>query len=192
MAGGLRELKKQRTREAIQDNALRLYREQGYAATTLEQVAAAAEVSLSTLFRYFPTKPDTVLYDRLDPIFVEKFLAQPEELDVLTAMRRTLTETLTTTAEDLARLENTRMQLLAEVPEIRAASVLKIEEGIPMFLEAVARRTGRDPDDPEVEAFVGALAGVVAAAYFRAAVEGGDLVAAADRAMGFLEKGFDL
>ena len=187
MAGGLRELKKQRTREAIQDNALRLYREQGYAATTLEQVAAAAEVSLSTLFRYFPTKPDTVLYDRLDPIFVEKFLAQPEELDVLTAMRRTLTETLTTTAEDLAR-----MQLLAEVPEIRAASVLKIEEGIPMFLEAVARRTGRDPDDPEVEAFVGALAGVVAAAYFRAAVEGGDLVAAADRAMGFLEKGFGL
>jgi transcriptional regulator GlxA family with amidase domain len=53
---GLRERKKTKTRAAIREHALRLFREQGYEATTVEQIAEAAEVSHSTFFRYFPTK----------------------------------------------------------------------------------------------------------------------------------------
>ncbi|MFN8629902.1 MAG: helix-turn-helix domain-containing protein [Chloroflexota bacterium] len=41
---------------AIQEHALRLFREQGYDRTTVEQIAEAAEVSPSTFFRYFPTR----------------------------------------------------------------------------------------------------------------------------------------
>ena len=57
---GLRERKKQRTRQAIVEAATGLFAERGYAETTLAEVAEAAEVSLSTIFNYFPGKPDIV------------------------------------------------------------------------------------------------------------------------------------
>src|SRR5689334_23855993 len=63
---GLRERKKARTRAAIRRHALRLFRANGYQRTTVEQIAAAAEVSVSTFFRYFPTKEDLILQDDMD------------------------------------------------------------------------------------------------------------------------------
>ena len=58
IALGLRERKTLKTKEAIQREALRLFEEQGYGETTIEQIAAAAEISPSTFFNYFPTKED--------------------------------------------------------------------------------------------------------------------------------------
>ena len=63
---GLWERKKARTRAAIREHAFRLFREQGYDATTVDQIAEAAEVSPSTFFRYFPTKEDVVLQDDME------------------------------------------------------------------------------------------------------------------------------
>ncbi len=77
---GLRERKKARTRASLREHALRLFREQGYQATTVEQIAAAAEVSPSTFFRYFPTKEDVVLQDDMDTRLVEAFARQPPDL----------------------------------------------------------------------------------------------------------------
>src|SRR5438552_19010789 len=77
---GLRERKKAKTRAAIQRHALQLFREQGYEATTIEQIAQAAEFSPSTFFRYFRTKEDVALSDDLDPQFMSSFEAQPTQL----------------------------------------------------------------------------------------------------------------
>src|SRR6202034_2482946 len=84
---GLRERKKARTRAAIRQQALRLFRERGYSATTVEQIAAAAEVSPATFFRYFPTKEDVVLQDDMDLVTLEALEAQPAGLGPIAAMR---------------------------------------------------------------------------------------------------------
>src|SRR5215470_5069758 len=89
-AQGLRERKKAKTRAAIQRHALRLFREQGYEATTVTQIADAAEVSESTFFRYFPTKEHLVLEDDLDDALMASFEAQPAGLTPVQAMRAAL------------------------------------------------------------------------------------------------------
>ncbi|MGW3678928.1 TetR family transcriptional regulator [Streptomyces prasinus] len=58
---GLRERKKQRTREAISDTAIALFLERGFDQVSVVDIAAAAEVSKPTLFKYFPTKEDLVV-----------------------------------------------------------------------------------------------------------------------------------
>jgi AcrR family transcriptional regulator len=70
-----RQRKKTATRDRIRTCALRLFREQGYDATTVEQIAAAAGVSHMTFFRYFPTKEDVALSDAYDPM-IATLLAQ--------------------------------------------------------------------------------------------------------------------
>ncbi|MFJ8827363.1 TetR/AcrR family transcriptional regulator [Streptomyces sp. NPDC102467] len=61
-APGLRERKKQRTRQTLSDTAVRLFLEKGYDRVSVAEVAAAAEVSKPTLFRYFAAKEDLVLH----------------------------------------------------------------------------------------------------------------------------------
>ncbi|MET4659780.1 AcrR family transcriptional regulator [Streptomyces sp. PvP037] len=59
---GLRERKKLRTYRTVSDTAIRLFLERGFDAVSVAEVAAAAEISKPTLFRYFPAKEDLVLY----------------------------------------------------------------------------------------------------------------------------------
>ncbi|MBM7439315.1 TetR/AcrR family transcriptional regulator [Streptomyces sp. HB132] len=59
---GLRARKKERTRDAIGDAAVSLFLQHGFDRVSVNDVAAAAEISKPTLFRYFPTKEDLVLY----------------------------------------------------------------------------------------------------------------------------------
>lgn len=65
-----RQRKKAATRDRLRASALSLFRDQGYEATTVEQIAAGAGVSHMTFFRYFPTKEDVALSDSYDPLIV--------------------------------------------------------------------------------------------------------------------------
>src|ERR1700736_6480836 len=91
---GLRERKKIKTRQAIRREAFRLFDTNGYAATTVEQIAEAAEVSPSTFFRYFPSKESLLLADDLDPLVLEAFKAQPPDLSPSQAIRRAYAATM--------------------------------------------------------------------------------------------------
>jgi AcrR family transcriptional regulator len=190
---GLRERKKARTRAAIQRHALRLFHEQGYSATTVDQIAAAAEISPSTFFRYFPTKEATVLYDPFDPVLIEAALAQPPELSPAAALRATAdTIRAQIPAEEWER-ERQRQVLVFREPELRTAVMDKFAEGIDLLAGLAARRTGRSVDDFEVRNWAGAVVGVVMAAFAGAAADpGADTLVILDQALAHLEAGLPL
>jgi AcrR family transcriptional regulator len=157
----LRERRKARTRASIREHALRLFREQGYQATTVEQIAAAAEVSPSTFFRYFPTKEDVVLQDEFDARIFEAFERQPPEMSPIPAVRAALKEAVATlSAAEWQQLREAGL-LQMTVPEIRARMLDDMNRLIQVMSDALAKRTGRAPDDLAVRALVGAVFGVM-------------------------------
>jgi AcrR family transcriptional regulator len=191
---GLRERKKARTRAAIQEHALRLFREQGYAETTVDQIAAAAEVSPATFFRYFPTKEDTVLYDAIDPLMIEVFRAQPAELSPIQALRATLRNGYAALSPEQLRSETERQRLFDSTPELRARMMEQYYNGIEMLAGLAAERSGRDPGDIAVRAWAGAVIGVVMAASYSHG-DGRSIehsIDAIDEGLAQLEAGFPL
>jgi AcrR family transcriptional regulator len=160
-AAGLRERKKARTRAAIREHALRLFREQGYYATTIEQIADAAEVSPATFFRYFPTKEDVVLQDDFDVISLAALRTQPPELGPVAAFRAAAAVTLASlSAEELARFRETT-ELTMKIPEIRARAIDEFVRTINQIADAIAIRTGRGAGEFEVRTLAGAIIGVI-------------------------------
>src|SRR5689334_5489078 len=135
---GLRERKKARTRESIRDHAFRLFREQGYGATTVEQIAEAAEVSPSTFFRYFPNKEDVALTDDLDPLLIEAFRAQPRELGQIAAIRAALQSVLADTPPDVLARDRERQAVVFATPELRARTLDAAVAMVRMLAEAIA------------------------------------------------------
>jgi AcrR family transcriptional regulator len=160
-AGGLRERKKARTRAAIREHALRLFRENGYQRTTVEKIAEAAEVSPSTFFRYFPTKEDIVLQDDMDTRMIEALERQPADLTPLAAVRTATREVFASyTQADLDVLQETTALTLT-VPEVRARAMDEFARTISVVSEALAKRAGRPADDLAVRATAGAIIGVI-------------------------------
>jgi AcrR family transcriptional regulator len=160
---GLRERKKARTRAAIQEHALRLFREQGYAETTVEQIAEAAEISPSTFFRYFPTKGEAVLAEFIDARIFELLIEAPAELDLIGAFRHALNAAFAEMSDDQIALEMERNQLIASVPELQRGLIEEIVRPIRLLAEAFALRLGLPSDDPSVLAYAGAVVGAMLA-----------------------------
>jgi AcrR family transcriptional regulator len=89
-----RQRKKNATRDRIRASALRLFREQGYDATTVEQISAAAGVSHMTFFRYFPVKEDVILSDGYDPLIATLIAQAPATWPLVRRIRTVLVEGL--------------------------------------------------------------------------------------------------
>ena len=158
---GLRERKKAQTRASIQSHALRLFQRQGYEATTIEQIIDAAEVSESTLFRYFPTKEDLVLQDDNDPIVIATFRRNLEQVPPITAIRATFREFFDSVTPRQRAEQRQRIALILSVPSIRARLLDQLFDATRQLADAIARHEQRPADDLAVRATAGAIIGTL-------------------------------
>ena len=188
---GLRERKKQKTRWAIQEHAVRLFVQQGYDATTIEQIAEAAEISPSTFFRYFPTKEDVVIQDAYDPMIVSALEAAPAGVGPVTALRQAMRSVYSEIGEDERRRAFERTKLIMAVPALRARTLENFTEMSTMLAESFGRRGVGGPGDFRLRTLAGVCIGALMASVFAWAESDGerDLGELMDESLGLLEDG---
>jgi AcrR family transcriptional regulator len=185
----LRERKKVKTRISIQKCAMRLFLKQGYNETTIEQIAATAEVSPSTFFRYFPTKEDLVMYDPLDPLIMESFRLQPAELGPIQALRATMQAVFGSLSDDELTEISQKGKLMTTVPELRSKALDELVRSFDVFARMVAERIGKPSEDLTVRVVVGAIMGVMMSVLFTVPQDHPmNLFTSMDAALGQMEK----
>ncbi|WP_006603442.1 TetR family transcriptional regulator [Streptomyces auratus] len=191
---GLRERKKLQTRQAIRRAAYRLFAEQGYDATPVDRIAEAADVSPSTVFRYFPTKEDIVLTDEYDTVLEAGLRARPADEPMVESMRQVTVEALRAlTADERSELFQ-RVRLIREVPAIRGRTAENTARDAAMLAAVLAERSGRPDDELELRVIGAAILAALQEAML-AWVEGGpeaDLEALVHGTMDVLARGLTL
>lgn len=188
---GLRERKKIKTREAIRTATYALIKEQGYDATTIEQIADRAEVSPSTVFRYFPTKEDIVLTDEYDPLMAEELRARPAGEPLMASVRQVMHLALDASMNEDPEVVRLRTRLGVQVPAVRSRMFESMSATGRLLREAIAERRGLDPDCLEVRVCAMSLIGGLMEVSMYWAENGfeGDLRDLVDRALDVLEHG---
>lgn len=192
---GLRERKRHRTMRHIRDVALELFEAHGFPSVTVERVADVAEVSPSSIYRYFTTKEGIVLWNPNRESALSPLLnSDDHELPLLEAIRRALMGYFTHGADWSEGPERHRLHLLLTEPTIQAAAVVRTAEGLDTLADLLATRTGRSPSDFRVQITTGALIGAVLSAVRVWHAEGAteplpDLL---DRTLATLQEGLDL
>ncbi|WP_327697367.1 TetR/AcrR family transcriptional regulator [Streptomyces sp. NBC_00459] len=156
---GLRERKKIKTRMAIRAATYELIENQGYDATTIEQIAERAEVSQSTVFRYFPTKEDIVLTDEYDSVLEEELRARPADEPWLDSLRYILKRAVGISSIEEPEVTRLRSRLMLEVPAVRSRMIESMSETGRLLCRVIAERAGRDPADLEVRVYAMSLIG---------------------------------
>ncbi|MGW4273666.1 TetR/AcrR family transcriptional regulator [Streptomyces seoulensis] len=188
---GLRERKKIKTRAAIRAATYALVEERGYDATTIEQIAERAEVSPSTVSRYFPTKEDIVLTDESDPVLLEELRSRPAGEPWPQSVRRVLRRAVGAGVADDPAAVRLRTRLMVEVPAVRSRMMESMSVTGRLLCTAIAERTGRDAQDLEVRVCAMSLVGALmeTTLYWAENDHRDDLADLVDRTLTVLEHG---
>ncbi|WP_338856048.1 TetR family transcriptional regulator [Gordonia hongkongensis] len=158
---GLREQNKLRTRNAIRQAAITLIAEQGYAKTTVEQIAEAAGVSHTTFFRYFPSKEQVVVGDEHLHAEARAIVrSMPPGLSHFDLIRHLLTELHRLTDDDPWIGNPLRMQLIRTEPLLQKTFQAESERMISDMTQLIADYLRVAPDDFGLKVFLDAIAGV--------------------------------
>ncbi|TDW19509.1 TetR/AcrR family transcriptional regulator [Kribbella kalugense] len=148
----LRDRQRADTRQRIQRQALRLFADQGYDATTVNEVADAAGVSAMTVYRNFPTKEDLVLYDDFNQQAATSIAELPSTGSLADRIGRAVLATLEQANTDLLLV---RLQLMITTPALQARhldSQFRLQDA---FVTAICA------DDPTLEYAASAAASAV-------------------------------
>src|SRR5919201_2892682 len=168
MEMGLRERKKQQTRQLIADTAWRLFADRGFEQVTVAEVARQAQVAVATVFNYFPTKED-LFYSRLETFgarLVDAVAARPPGEPALAAFRRRLLDTggllAQVEAGDRQALERLRTvhRVISASSSLLAREQRALARTAGALAALLAAETDADADDLRPQVVANALIGV--------------------------------
>jgi AcrR family transcriptional regulator len=192
---GLRERKKQRTRELIAASALELFSARGYHTTTVAEIAAAADVSERTVFGYFATKEDILFSDHLA---LERDLAQALEERVADASALdTLREFVVENVSRLDEQARIRWEIVSHDELLLSHQRMRQAAFGEVIARAIAEELGEKVDDLRPQLVTAAVIAAFTATYehrYRARSESASraqAVAVIDEAITFLRGGLD-
>ncbi|WP_371671801.1 TetR/AcrR family transcriptional regulator [Streptomyces sp. NBC_00289] len=166
---GLRERKKQRTRDALLRAALDLFTTRGYEQTTVDDIVEAVDVSQRTYFRYFASKEDAVFFapELAESHFTEAVRARPPHEAPLEALRRAVLESWHTIGEAIEQVVPLELHLrtyrvIEATPALLAAHLRRSAELEERIARIIAEREGLDVDtDPRPRLLVAVFSAVV-------------------------------
>jgi AcrR family transcriptional regulator len=141
-----RDRRRLRTRRELAEAAVQLFEDRGFASTTVEDIAAAADYSASTFFRTFTRKEDAVFFDM--PGRLEALRAELDALDPAPgwpAIRAALLDHARTWEEDDLAFAAARVRLFHREPALSSRYLEYCQEYETWLAELVARRRGTDP-----------------------------------------------
>lgn len=189
---GVRAQHKARTRAAIRAAALDLIARQGYQATTVAQIAEAAGVSHTTLFRYFESKEQVLVGEDLQDERREMLEQLPPGLDRFDLLRRIVTNLFDLADADPWASDPRRIELVRSEPVLHAAYQFEVDRAIGEMTAFIADYTGTSMDALALRVFVAATAGVMVHLTERAGKPDDATLAELLAAIDLLEQGLPL
>ncbi|MEU4896666.1 TetR family transcriptional regulator [Streptomyces sp. NPDC044780] len=166
---GLRERKKQRTRNALVRSALELFTRQGYERTTVDEIAEAVEVSQRTFFRYFANKEEVAFasQESAECHFFAALCGRPAGEAPMTALRQAILDAWGTMGDAIEQMVPPQLhmrmyRLIESTPSLLAAHLRRTAELEERLAREIARREGLDIDtDPRPRVVVAMFGGVI-------------------------------
>lgn len=174
----LRERKKLSTRIAIRRAAFDLFAVRGYADTTVEQIAEAADISPRTFYRYFGVKEAVLLSDDQTAPIVAAFATAPPELSIIAAYRHAVAQVFGAMTPEEREDAATGQRLMYQVPEARGLLYTEYIRVIDLITDALSERPDAPADPLARRVIAGAIVGVLMAASDNTPMPEGSLLAA--------------
>lgn len=190
----LRERKRLAAMRRIQEVALDLFDQYGYSQVVIERIAARAEVSASSVYRYFGTKEQIVLWDEYDPMAFSRLSEELRHRPPLAAARHAVATVLAEMVTQDERRTRRRVHYMMQEPSIEAGAAVQAHQAAGLIVALLADGLGRPHDDLDIHLLSHSIVGGIMGAmrYWYQTDFGAPLDKIIDRMFSSFEHGFTL